>query len=323
MNRYSVVKGTGSYLPERVMTNQELAERVDTSHEWIVERTGIHQRHISREDEPTSILGARAAEGALEKAGIKAADLDLIILATTTPDHPFPSTAVKIQSIIGASKAFAFDVQAVCSGFVYALAVADNFIKTGQVKKALVIGAEKMSSLLDWNDRNTCVLFGDGAGALVLEADESPSENQRGIISTHLHSDGTLYDELMVNTSQKGPCGKGVIKMNGRLIFVQAVKKIGESIQTALAHNHLKVEDIHWFVPHQANKRIIDGVAQHFGLPPEKTVITVDKHANTSAASIPLALDVAVQDGRIQKGNLVLVEALGGGLTWGSALIRW
>lgn len=316
----SQVIGCGSYLPPRILTNNELASAIETSHEWIVERTGIHQRHIAG-DEPTSSLATQAAKKALSLAGIEATQIDLIVLATTTPDHAFPATATRVQTNLGASRAFAFDVQAVCSGFVYALSVADQFIKTGQVKTALVIGAESMSNILNWEDRGTCILFGDGAGAVVLQATQP--NNPRGIQSTHLFSDGTLYDALYVDHHEDSPKKRGYIKMQGRQIFIQAVKKISQAIEAALEHNNLTVHDIDWFVPHQANLRIIQGVEEHIKLPAHKTVITIHQHANTSAASIPIALDCAVQDGRIQKGQNVLIEAMGGGLTWASSLIRW
>lgn len=316
----SQVAGCGSYLPSRVLKNDELAAKIDTSHEWIVERTGIHQRHVAA-DEPTSSLAVKAAQKALAAANIQSSQLDLIILATTTPDHAFPATATRVQTLLGASNAFAFDVQAVCSGFVYALSTADQFIKTGQVKNALVIGAETMSNILNWEDRGTCILFGDGAGAVVLQS--THADDPRGIQSTHLFSDGTLYDALYVNHEEDSVKKRGHIKMQGRQIFIQAVKKISQAIDAALQHNNLTVNDIDWFVPHQANLRIIQGVEEHINLPANKTVITIHQHANTSAASIPLALDCAVQDGRIQKGQNVLIEAMGGGLTWGSALIKW
>jgi 3-oxoacyl-[acyl-carrier-protein] synthase-3 len=317
----SIVKGVGSFLPTRIITNEELAKQVDTSDEWIQKSVGIKQRHVISEGESTSYLAHQAALRALEAAKVTPDAVDMIILGTTTPDNPFPATATRVQKMLGAGNAFAFDIQAVCSGFVYALSIADNFIRAGQVKTALVICAESMSQLVDWSDRSTCVLFGDGAGAVVLQGGDAQGE--RGILSTHLHSDGTLYDALYVDNSMPTPHNRGHIKMSGRTIFIQAVRRIGESIERALTHNNLRIEDIDWFVPHQANKRIIDGVAEHFGLPPEKTIVTIAEHANTSAASIPLALHKAVHEGKIKEGQLVLVEAMGGGLTWGSALIRW
>jgi 3-oxoacyl-[acyl-carrier-protein] synthase-3 len=317
----SQVIGCGAYLPETALTNRDLAKIVDTSDEWIRERSGIEKRHVVNKKQTCSDLCYSAALKAIENAGIDASQIDCIVVGTTTPDHPCPATATRVQTKLKAHKAFAFDVQAVCSGFVYALAVADNFVRCGQAKHALVIGADVMSELLDWTDRSTCVLFGDGAGALVLKA-VSQSE-ERGILSTHLFSDGELYDALYVDNSVDTPKHRGYIRMQGREIFKNAVQKIGEAVEKALEHNHLTPEDIDWFVPHQANKRIILGVSEKFNLPLSKVVITIDQHANTSAASIPLAIATAVEDGRIQPGHLVLIEAMGGGLTWGSALIRW
>ena len=318
----STIIGCGAYLPERIVTNNELAARVDTTDEWIRERSGITQRHVAAENEQTSDLATKAARQALERAGLGAEQLDCIVVATTTPDHTFPATAARIQANLGAIKAFAFDVQAVCSGFVYALAMADNFIRLGQAKNVLVIGAETMSRLLDWQDRGTCFLFGDGAGAVVLQASADSNKNQ-GILSTHLFSDGRHYDWLYTDNSLGGLQSRGTIRMQGREIFKSAVDKIGQAVEKALDHNQLKATDIDWFVPHQANARIIKGVCDRFSIPEEKMVVTIAEHANTSAASIPLALEKAVSDGRIQKGHLVLIEAMGGGLTWGSALIRW
>ncbi len=320
----SEVMGCGGYLPAKILTNQELAQTLDTTDEWIVERTGIHRRHIADNGQLTSDLAVQAAKQALEQADLSADDIDCIIVATTTPDHPFPATAARVQSKLGASKAFAFDIQAVCSGFVYGLAVADNFIRTGQAKIVLFIGAETMSRLLDWHDRRTCILFGDGAGALLLKASSSPSSLSSGVLSTHLFSDGHHYDALYVDdTIRIDALSRGVIRMQGREIFKSAVEKIGQAVQKALDNHKLTANDIDWFVPHQANQRIIMGVCERFSIPVEKMVLTIAEHANTSAASIPLALNTAVQDGRIQKGHLVLIEAMGGGLTWGSSLIRW
>lgn len=316
----SVVLGCAGYLPSKVVTNHELAQTIDTSHEWVVERTGIFERHIAAPNELTSDLAAKACEDLLRKTGTSPDDIDLIVLATTTPDDTFPATAVTVQAKIKAKHAFAFDIQAVCAGFIYALAVADNFIKTGQAKKALVIGAETMSRIVDWTDRNTCVLFGDGAAAVLLEGQK---DTNRGILSTHLYSDGSYRDILHVTGGAARSELVGKISMNGRDVFRHAVEKLGQSVETAFAHHNLSAQDIDWFVPHQANKRIIDAVSKRFELPPEKVVLTVDKHANTSAASIPLALNAASQDGRIQPGHLILCEAIGGGLAWGSALIRW
>ncbi len=312
------VVGYGAYLPEKIITNADLSDSLNTSDEWIRERTGIGQRHVVGDLETCADMGAKAAQAALVQAGLQASDVDAIIVATTTPDHPFPAVAVSIQSQLQATRAFGFDIQAVCSGFVYALSVADQFIRTGHVKTVLLVGCETMSRLLDWADRGTCVLFGDGAGALVLQAVEETEP--RHVLSTHLFSNGDFYKSLYVDRSQ-GP--RGVIKMEGREIFKHAVQKIGEAVEKALQANGLTAEDIHWFVPHQANKRIIDGVCEKFNLPPERVIFTVQDHANTSAASIPLALCEGVRCSKIKKGDLVLLESLGGGLTWASALIRW
>lgn len=320
----SVVAGCGSYLPKTIVTNQELAEKVDTTDDWIVERTGIRERHIAAEGEMTSDLAYEAALAALKAAGMTGQDLDLIILATATPDHTFPATATKVQGRLGMTRGFAFDVQAVCSGFIYAMTIADNFIKTGQVKTALVIGAETFSRILDWEDRTTCVLFGDGAGAVVLKA--GPSEGtvaDRGILTTHLHSDGQYHDLLYVNGGPSSTQTTGFLRMEGREVFRHAVTNLAEVVREALEATGLEARDIDWIVPHQANRRIIDGTARKLKLDPARVVVTVDKHANTSAASIPLALAEAVNDGRIRQGQLVLLEAMGGGFTWGSCLIRW
>ena len=297
---------------------------VDTSDEWISERTGIHERHIAADDEYTSDLGLVAAKRALEDADIPASEVDLIILATSTPDQTFPATATTIQAELGIHEGAAFDVQAVCSGFVYALATADNFLKSGQHKCALVIGSETFSRILDWSDRGTCVLFGDGAGAVVVRAEE-PDEaaNNEGIIASRLRSDGRYRDKLYVDGGPSTTQSAGYLRMNGREVFRHAVSKISGVIEETLEIAGLDVEQIDWFVPHQANKRILDGTARKIGLLPEKIVITVDKHGNTSAASIPLALDIAIKDGRIKKGDLVLMEAMGGGFTWGAVLVRW
>ncbi len=327
----STVAAIGRYLPDNCVQNADLPQQLETSDEWIRERTGIAQRYIAASHETTAFMAAEAAKKALEAAGIIIDHVDAIIVATTTPDNGFPATATRVQAMLGMKHGFAFDVQAVCSGFVYALAVADNFIKTGQVKTALLIGAEAFSRIVDWNDRGTCVLFGDGAAALVLTAAECASSpenalddvSNRGVLSTHLYSDGTGYDLLYIDHAIETPTKRGAVVMHGREIFKSAVQKIGEAVEKALEANELTIPDIDWFVPHQANARIIKGVIDRFNLPPEKVVITVDKHANTSAASIPLALCEAVQDGRIQKGQLVLIEAMGGGLTWASAVIRW
>lgn len=310
----------GHFLPEKCLTNVELEKMVDTSDEWIRQRTGISQRYMAGDHEKTSDLAVGAARMALEKAGLQGRDIDAVIVATTTPDQTFPATAVTVQDKIGmGDHGFAFDVQAVCSGFVYALSVADNFIKTGQVKRVLVIGAEKFTNLLDWTDRTTCVLFGDGAGAVILEAsaDESP-----GILSTHLHSEGGHRDLLYVDGGPGGTKTTGHVRMNGKEVFRHAVARMSEVVEEALAHNGLSAADIDWLVPHQANKRIIDSTARKLNLPSEKVILTVGEHGNTSAASIPLAFSIGVNDGRIKKGDLVLMEAMGGGLTWGAALIR-
>lgn len=322
MIRRSCIVGCGSYLPAQVLTNKDLEARVDTSDEWITQRTGIKQRHIAAEGEFTSDLALAAARRALAAAGMPAQALDLIVLATTTPDHTFPATATKVQAALGMTSGLAFDVQAVCSGFVYALAVADNFIRLGQARNALVIGAETFSRLLDWNDRTTCVLFGDGAGAVVLQGIEGAGNSRdRGVLSTHLHSDGRHYDLLWVDGGVAA--GRtGFVKMNGQEVFRQAVTRLSQVIDEALTFNGITPEEVDWLVPHQANRRIIDAAARKLKLETEKVVLTVDKHGNTSAASIPLALTAAVEDGRIKQGDLVLMEAMGGGFTWGAALVR-
>ena len=316
----SVVLGCGGYLPERAVTNQELAERLDTSDDWIAQRTGIRQRHIAAEGELTSDLAVAAAQRAIAHAGIGVDDIDLVIVATATPDNTFPATATRVQARLGMKRGAAFDVQAVCSGFIYGLSVADNFVKAGQAKTVLVIGAETFSRILDWDDRQTCVLFGDGAGAVVLRAEET--ENQ-GILSTHIHSDGNLYDLLYVDGGPSTTGTAGHLRMEGKEVFRHAVHRLSEVVVEALGAHQLTPRDIDWLVPHQANLRIIEGVGRKLALPAERVVVTVDRHANTSAASIPLALAEAVHDGRIKRGDMILLEALGGGLTWGAALIRW
>jgi 3-oxoacyl-[acyl-carrier-protein] synthase-3 len=318
----SQVVGCGGYLPERVVTNEELAERLDTSDAWIRQRTGIGERRIAAKGELTSDLAAHAARRALERAGMSGSDLDLIVLATATPDETFPATASKVQARLGMKRGAAFDVQAVCSGFIFALAVADNALRLDQARTALVVGAETFSRSLDWQDRSTCVLFGDGAGALVLNAGPAGSAN-RGVLSTHLHSDGQQHDILYVDGGPSSTGTAGCLRMEGREVFRQAVQHLSEVVDEALAANGLCPADIDWLVPHQANTRIIDAVGRKLGLTREKTVLTIERHANTSAASIPLALDEAVTDGRIQPGHLVLMEALGGGLTWGASVVRW
>jgi 3-oxoacyl-[acyl-carrier-protein] synthase III len=320
----SVVRGIGSYLPGRVLSNAELATRIDTTDEWIVQRTGIRQRHVAADGETTSMLGTRAAERALTDAGLTAADIDLIVLATSTPDYTFPASATQVQLALGMTHGFAFDLQAVCSGFVYAVTVADKFIASGSVRRVLVIGAETFSRILDWEDRTTCVLFGDGAGAIVLEATEGAGLTaDRGVLASHLRSDGTHREKLYVDGGPSATQTVGHLRMEGREVFKHAVGMITDVIKAAFAATATGAADIDWFVPHQANKRIIDASAVKLGILPEKVVITVDMHGNTSAASIPLALDVAVKDGRIKKGDLVMIEAMGGGFTWGAALIRW
>ncbi len=322
--RRSVVVGCGGYLPEQILTNDELAQRIDTSDEWIRARSGIAMRHIAADGEMTSDLAIAAAQSALDGSGIAASEIDLIVLATSTPDETFPATATVVQSEIGADTAMAFDLQAVCSGFVYALATADNFIKSGQVDTAVVIGAETFSRILDWQDRSTCVLFGDGAGALVLQAETGQGTTaDRGVLSSHLHSDGRLHDLLYVDGGPSSTGKVGFLRMEGKEVFRQAVVKMAEVTVEALKANDLTASDVDWFVPHQANKRIIDGTAKKLGINGNSVVVTIDTHANTSAASIPLALWVATGDGRINRGDLVLIEALGGGMTWGSALVRW
>ncbi len=323
--RRSVVAGVGRYLPERIVTNAELAKTVDTSDEWIRERSGITQRHIAAEGEFTSDLATHAAREALKSAGMEPDDIDLIVVATSTPDETFPASATVVQSKLGCTNgSIGFDVQAVCSGFVYALATADNFIKSGQVDTALVIGAETFSRILDWEDRGTCVLFGDGAGAIVLRGEEGAgTSDDRGVLSTHLHSDGSLHDLLYVDGGPSSTGQVGYLRMEGREVFRHAVSKMSAVVLEALEATGLQAEDVDWFVPHQANKRIIDGTARKLGVSADRVVVTIDKHANTSAASIPLALSVAVDDNRIKTGDVVLIEAMGGGLTWGSGLLRW
>jgi len=320
----SVVLGCGSYLPQRVVTNAELASRIETSDEWIVQRTGIRARHVAADGEFTSHLAINAARAALAAAHVDPQSIDLIVLGTSTPDNTFPATAVAVQNGLGITHGAAFDVQAVCSGFVFALATADNFLRSRAFKRALVIGAETFSRILDWNDRTTCVLFGDGAGALVLDAQEQPgTADDRGVLTTHLRSDGRHKAKLYVDGGPSSTQTVGHLRMEGREVFKHAVGMITDVIVDAFEATGMSAERIDWFVPHQANKRIIDASAHKLHIAPEKVVLTVDRHGNTSAASIPLALDVAVKDGRIKKGDVVLLEAMGGGFTWGSALIRW
>ncbi len=322
--RRSVVRGVGSYLPERVVPNAELADRIETSDEWIVQRTGIHQRHVAAEGETTSQLATRAAERALADAGLTAADIDMIVLATSTPDYTFPATATQVQYALGMNHGVAFDLQAVCSGFVFAVSTADKFLSTGAAKRALVIGAETFSRILDWEDRTTCVLFGDGAGAIVLEAQDGEGTTaDRGVLTSHLRSDGRHREKLYVDGGPSATQTVGHLRMEGREVFKHAVGMITDVIVGAFEATGTNAEALDWFVPHQANRRIIDASAHKLGIAPEKVVLTVDRHANTSAASIPLALDLAVKDGRIKRGDLVMIEAMGGGFTWGAALIRW
>ncbi|MEG3162127.1 beta-ketoacyl-ACP synthase III [Sphingomonas sp. LB2R24] len=319
----SVVIGTGSALPARRVSNAELAEQVDTSDEWIVERTGIRFRHIAGEGETTATLAADACRAALTAAGIEAQSIDLIVLATATPDQTFPSSATKVQAMLGIDDCVAFDVAAVCSGFLYAVQVVDSMIRSGVAKRALVIGAETFSRILDWEDRTTCVLFGDGAGAIVLEAQDTADEGGRGILTTKLHADGRHNELLYVDggVSTTGTVGK--LRMKGREVFRHAVTNLASVMTESLAMAGLSSDQVDWVVPHQANARILDATARKLGLAPAKVVVTVDQHANTSAASVPLALDVAVRDGRIKQGQILVLEAMGGGFTWGAAVIRF
>jgi 3-oxoacyl-[acyl-carrier-protein] synthase-3 len=320
----SVIRGVGAHLPKRVMTNDELSRIVDTSDAWIRERTGIEQRHIAADDELTSDLGIAASRKALVRAGIDPIDIDLVVCATSTPDRTFPATGVRIQAGLGVTKGAAFDVQAVCSGFVYALAVADNFLKTGQFKRAVVVGAETFSRILDWKDRGTCVLFGDGAGAVVLEAQtQIGTREDRGLLATRIRSDGRFEDLLYVDGGPGSTKSTGYLRMNGREVFRHAVQKIAGVIEETLVMTGYAPGEIDLYVPHQANKRILDGIAHRLGISQDRIVYTLAKHGNTSAASIPLALNQAFEDHRLSEGRLVLMEAMGGGLTWGAALARW
>jgi len=321
MTRRSVLVGTGSALPVRAVSNLELSERVDTSDEWIVERTGIRSRHLAGEGETTSSLATDAARAALAAAGLQPADIGLIVLATCTPDQTFPAAATIVQDRLGCHGGIAFDVGAVCSGFLYAVSVADAMLKTGAADRALVIGAETMSRLLDWDDRTTCVLFGDGAGAIVLEA-RDVAEDGPGILASKLHADGAHNELLYVDGGPSSTGTVGHIRMKGREVFRHAVVNLAEVLGEVLGDTGFTAEDIDWVVPHQANQRILDATARKLGLPPEKVVVTVDRHANTSAASVPLALDTAIRDGRIKPGDLVMLEAMGGGFTWGASLLR-
>jgi 3-oxoacyl-[acyl-carrier-protein] synthase-3 len=320
----SVVLGCGAYLPSRIITNAELAQNVDTSDEWIVQRTGIRERRVAAQGEYTSDLAIHAAQAALKNAGVDAQSIDLVLVATSTPDRSFPATAVTVQAALGITGGAAFDQQAVCSGFVYGLATADSLLRGGLFKRALVIGAETFSRLIDWKDRTTCVLFGDGAGAVVMELQPQPgTQKDRGVLTSHLRSDGRHANKLYSDGGVSTTGTAGVVKMEGRAVFKHAVAMITDVIDAAFKATGYTAADIDWFVPHQANKRIIDDSAHKLGIDPKKVVITVDKHGNTSAASIPLALCAAVSDGRIKRGDLILFEAMGGGFTWGSALVRW
>jgi 3-oxoacyl-[acyl-carrier-protein] synthase III len=320
----SVVLGCGSYLPSRVLSNGELSKMVDTTDEWIVQRTGIRERHIAAQGETTSDMATAAAKAALAAAGVDAQSINLIVLATSTPDNTFPASAVSVQANLGITQGAAFDVQAVCSGFVFGLATADGLLKTNTFKRALVIGAETFSRILDWSDRTTCVLFGDGAGAVVLDAQMQPGTREdRGILTSHLRSDGRYKSKLYVDGGPSSTQTVGHLRMEGRAVFKHAVAMVSDVIEDAFKATGYCANDIDWFVPHQANRRIIDDTAKKLGLAPEKVVLTVDRHGNTSAASIPLALSVAIADGRIKQGDLVMLEAMGGGFTWGSTLLRW
>ena len=320
----SVVTGCGSYLPARVVTNDDLARMVDTSDDWITQRTGIRERHVAAEGEVTSDLALAAARAALANAGLDAQSIDLVVVATSTPDNTFPATATTVQAKLGMTHGAAFDLQAVCSGFVYALATVDGLLRTGAFRRALVIGAETYSRILDWKDRSTCVLFGDGAGAVVLEALPQPgTAADRGLLTVHLRSDGRHKTKLYVDGGPSSTGTVGRVRMEGRAVFKHAVAMISDVVYDVLKDTGYSAAEIDWFVPHQANKRIIDNSARKFGIAPEKVVTTVDRHGNTSAASIPLALAVAVADGRIKRGDLLLLEAMGGGFTWGAALLRW
>ncbi len=318
----SVVLGVGSYLPEKTLTNADLEKMVDTTSEWIVQRTGIQERHIAADGETTSMLGIRAAEKAIAAAGVDPQSIDLVICATSTPDYTFPSTATQIQAGLGITRGVAFDLQAVCSGFVFGVTTADKFLRSGSHKRALVVGAETFSRLLDWEDRTTCVLFGDGAGAIVLEAQPETAE-MRGILSTHLRSDGRHREKLYVDGGPSSTKTVGHLRMLGKDVFRHAVGGVADVMLDSFKESGIDAKALDWFVPHQANRRIIDASAEKLGIAPEKVVVTVERHGNTSAASIPLALDTAVRDGRIKKGDLVMIEAVGGGFTWGAAIIRW
>ena len=319
-DKRSIVRGVGGYLPERIMTNGEIAKLVDTSDDWIVQRTGIHQRHLAAEGELTSDLAVAAARKALGAAGLTVDDIDLIVVATTTPDMTFPATAAVVQQKLGMHHGSAFDIQAVCSGFVYGVATADSYLKNGLAQRALVIGAETFSRIIDWEDRTTCVLFGDGAGAAVLELG---NDGERGVLASSLRSDGAHWSKLYTDGGASSTMSTGHVRMEGKEVFKHAVGMITDVVHSVFDKTGYTVDDLDWFVPHQANKRIIDGAGHKLGIPSEKVVLTVDRHANTSAASVPLALSTAVEDGRIKPGDLVMLEAMGGGFTWGASLIRW
>ncbi|HEY8596071.1 MAG TPA: beta-ketoacyl-ACP synthase III [Devosiaceae bacterium] len=321
-SKRSIVRGVGSYLPERVLSNDELSTMVDTSDEWIVQRTGIRQRHIAAKDELTSDLAVNAARNALAAAGLEAGDIDLIVVATTTPDMTFPATAAIVQNKLGLHSGAAFDLQAVCSGFVYAVATADSYIKNGLAQRVLVIGAETFSRILDWTDRTTCVLFGDGAGAIILEAEEGDAGG-RGVLASCLRSDGQHWSKLYVDGGPSSTMTVGHVHMEGREVYKHAVGMISDVVEGVLQKAGYTVDDLDWFVPHQANRRIIEAAGKKLNVAPEKVILTVDRHANTSAASVPLALSAGVAEGRIKKGDLVMLEAMGGGFTWGASLIRW
>ena len=319
-DKRSIVRGVGGYLPERIMTNGEISKLVDTSDEWIVQRTGIHQRHLAADGELTSDLAVAAARKALGTAELTVDDIDLIVVATTTPDMTFPATAAVVQQKLGMHHGSAFDIQAVCSGFVYGVATADSYLKNGLAQRALVIGAETFSRIIDWEDRTTCVLFGDGAGAAVLELG---NDGERGVLASSLRSDGAHWSKLYTDGGASSTMSTGHVRMEGKEVFKHAVGMITDVVHSVFDKTGYTVDDLDWFVPHQANKRIIDGAGHKLGIPAEKVVLTVDRHANTSAASVPLALSTAVEDGRIKPGDLVMLEAMGGGFTWGASLIRW
>lgn len=320
----TVVRGIGGYLPERILTNDELSKTVDTSDEWIVQRTGIRQRHVAAKEQVTSDLALEASRVALENAGLQASDIDLIIVGTTSPDQTFPATAALLQNKLGISHGVAFDIQAVCSGFVFAVTTADSYLKSGMAKRALVVGAETFLRLVDWTDRTTCVLFGDGAGAMILEAQEvDDAAPEKGILASSLRTDGSHWSKLYVDGGPSATGTIGYVRMEGREVFKHAVGMISDVVEDVLDKTGTTTDDLDWFVPHQANRRIIDGAGKKLGIPQDKTIITVDRHANTSAASVPLALWEASKDGRIKPGDLVMIEAMGGGFTWGAALIRW